>query len=103
MSCVPNLGNQLIGMLIDTAQQSVDALRNRVSNVRLAPLQIGIDRGCECILFEMDGKTFIGEMRGRNRDLCIDLQNRECEVNRAIALRVLLDRHATPFDTMHTC
>lgn len=69
MTMPPNQGSKLIGMLIDTAQASAAGLRDRVSNVRVTPLEI--EKNCECIYFDFDGETHLGELRGRNRDLCV--------------------------------
>lgn len=95
----PNKGSALIGMLIDTAQASTEGLRNRVSNVRDAPIETAIEKKCECIYFDFGGNTYLGELRGRNRDLCIDTRNPEAEANRAIAVRVFLDRNASLIKT----
>ena len=86
-------------MLIDAAQVSAEDLRNRVSNVRDAPIDTAIEKNCECIYFDFNGKTYLGELRGRNRDLCIDTRNPEAEANKAIAVRVLLDRNASLIET----
>lgn len=91
----PNAGSNLISMLIDAGQASSAQLRDHVSNVREAPLDIVIEKKCECIYFDLDGGTHLGELRGRNRDLCIDARNPDAETNRAIAVRVLLDGNAT--------
>ena len=91
----PNVGSNLIGMLIDAGQASAAQLRDHVSNVREAPLDLATEKKCECIYFDFDGETHLGELRGRNRDLCIDVRNPDAETNRAIAVRVLLDGNAT--------
>lgn len=93
------MGSNLIGMLIDAAQASTEGLRSRISNVRDAPIDTAIENKCECIYFEFDRKTYLGELRGRNRDLCIDPRNPEAEANRAIAVRVLLDQNASLLET----
>ena len=96
LNCLPpNQGSNLIGMLLDTSNEAAEGLRNRVSNVHFAPAEIAIDKNCECIYFTFDDATYLGELRGRNRDLCITPGNRESESNKAIAVRVLLDRNAT--------
>lgn len=95
----PNMGSNLIGMLIDGAQESAEGLRDRISNVRSAPIDTAIVKNCECIHFDFDGKAYLGELRGRNRDLCIDPHNPESDPNRAIAARVLLDQNASILQT----
>lgn len=91
----PNAGSNLIEMLIDAARASGDELRSRISNVRFAPLCDAVARNNECILFEFDGNTYFGELKGRNRTLYIDSRNPDADANRAIAARVLLDNDAT--------
>lgn len=91
----PNVGSNLIGMLIDTALSAAAELRDQISNVRYAPIDIAIEKKCECIYFDFSGTTYVGELRGRNRDICIDVSNPASEVNRALAVRVLLDREST--------
>lgn len=91
----PNIGSNLIGMLIDTAQASAADLRERVSNVRYASSDMAEQKKCECILFDFEGETYLGELRGRNKDLCIDTINPNSATSRAIAARVMLDGNAT--------
>lgn len=91
----PNVGSNLIGMLLDVANAAATELRDRVTSVRLAPMEIAIERNCECINFDFDGQSHLGELRGRNRDICIDTKDTEAQANRALAVRVMLDRHAT--------
>ncbi|OLP04497.1 hypothetical protein [Rhodoferax antarcticus] len=95
----PNAGLALVGMLIDAAHASVDELKDRISNVRDAPLDVAVEKNCECIYFDLDGVTHLGELRGRNRDFCITLPDRDSAVNKAIACRVFLDRHATKIES----
>lgn len=94
----PNVGSNLIGMLIDAGQASAAELRDRISNVRFAPSEIAVQKKCECIHFDFDGATYLGELRGRNRDLCITPGDGELPANRAIAGRVLMDGHATKIE-----
>ena len=42
----PNAGSNLISMLIDAGQASAAQLRDHVSNVREAPLDIAIEKKC---------------------------------------------------------
>lgn len=91
----PNRGTDLIGMLAGAAAMSAAELRDRIANVRLAPSDIAIKNGCECIHFDFDGQAYFGALRGRNRDLCIDTGDPQSSANRAIAVRVLLDGNAS--------
>lgn len=68
------------------ARSSVYATRRKISKVRIAPY--AGKPTVEQIIFEFDGKTLLGTLRGRNRDLCIGFGE---EQDKAIALRVLLD------------
>jgi hypothetical protein len=88
-----NKGIDLLVALANAGQASTAALRERVTNVRYAPLEHASKHKCECIYFEFDGHAHLGELRGRNRDLCIDMTNPNAEANKAIALRVMLDQH----------
>lgn len=90
-----NQGSALVGMLLNAALASCADLRHRVANVRYAPMATAVEKNCDCINFDFDAETYLGELRGRNRDLCIDTRNPEAEANRAIAVRVLLDRNAS--------
>lgn len=78
----------IVATLINTAQNSVEALKERISDVRIGPIVCGRD---ESILFSLDGKPMQGILRGRNRDLmlCGKLNK-----DRAVACRVLLDGDA---------
>lgn len=55
MNTIPkNKGGDLIDMLLNAASQSAADLRKRISNVRDAPLDIAIEKNCECIHFDFD-------------------------------------------------
>ena len=88
----PNVGSNLVGMLLDTAYASVADLRTRIANVRYASSDIAVEKNCECINFEFDGATWLGELRGRNRDYMLSLGN--SDFDKALALRVMLDGRA---------
>jgi hypothetical protein len=65
--------------------EACEALKDRISNVRLAPYDGG---NFEQILFEIDNKTFKGTLKGRNRDFCVGFGEKQ---DKSIALRVWLD------------
>lgn len=68
--------------------EAADALRSRISNVRLGQY---VGHRDEPITFDLDGVPHVGALRGRNRNLCVGLNE---EADRAIAVRVLLDGDA---------
>lgn len=98
----PNSGSAMVTMLLTAAAESMEGLRDRISNVHDAPLAMVWERRYECFYFDVDGQTYLGELRGRNRDLCINPNDRDSQANKAIALRVLLDRDANPVIPGHT-
>ncbi len=88
----------IVSSMIDAAQKSVDNLKSAITNVK--PAGISDDEKYILISFEIipnDGLKFhtagkyIGELRGRNRDLCVGFGE---EGDKAIAARVLIDGHA---------
>lgn len=81
----------IVSEMIKTAGKSVDELKDRISNVRFAPYEEGQKNNR--ILFDLDGQTHVGELRGRNRDLVIGSGEAQ---DKAIAARALLDGDAKP-------
>lgn len=80
--------NNLVSLLIETAQQSAENLKSEISDVKLAPYVSG--QTCEKIQFTFRGERYVGELKGRNRDLLIGFGT---EQDKAIALRVIIDGH----------
>lgn len=64
---------------------SLVTLRSQISGVKYAPIG---EQGEDRITFTLRGQTYVGTLRGRNRDLCLGFGD---EADRAIAVRVLLD------------
>ena len=64
-------------------------LRSRFTDIKLAQFETG--QAFERITFKFDGVPYSGELRGRNQDLCVGVNQ---EADRAIALRVFLDGDA---------
>lgn len=74
----------IVSEMIETANQSVENLRNRISNVRYGPP----NNNKNWIFFDLDGKPKSGILQGRNRDLILGFGE---DADKAIACRVLLD------------
>lgn len=81
----------LVLAMVGAAFKSVDDLRAKITNVKFARFQ----DNCEIIQFELNGQTFEGPLRGRNKALCLGFG---ADKDKAIALRVLLDGDANKID-----
>jgi hypothetical protein len=79
----------IVGEMISTAQQSARNLSEKISNVKLYPYVAG--QKTEKITFQLDGKTYEAELRGRNKDLMVGMGEKQ---DKSIAVRTLLDGHA---------
>jgi hypothetical protein len=73
----------LVESLLDAVPESMAALRARYSDIRWWPA------ADNAIAFSFDGRPYIGYLRGRNSDAC--LLGNDCEADRSLALRVMLD------------
>lgn len=73
---------EIVQTLIQTVQTSAEALRARISNVQYG------DVASNQIKFQLDGKSMVGYLKGRNADLLLGFGT---EQDKAIACRVLLD------------
>ena len=71
--------------LIRAGQESARLLRDRVTEVAYGP-----GNG---IRFKLDGIPYTGEMKGRNADLLLGFGEIQ---DKAVAIRVLIDKHARP-------
>lgn len=78
----------IVSEMFSALAESVDALKERISNVRLA---VYSGENFETITFDLDGKSYIGNLKGRNAELCIGHGKAS---DKAIAARVLLDGDA---------
>ena len=76
--------------MADAAQDSVDGMRKRITDVRLADT----DGQSNAITFAFDGAPYRGILKGRNADLAVAGDGRESD--RGIAVRVMLDGDAAP-------
>jgi hypothetical protein len=81
----------VISDLIQVAKTSAKTLGKRISNVKLAPYREG--QKFEEITFELAGKSYTTELKGRNKDAVVGMSP---EADKAIAARALLDEHAQP-------
>jgi hypothetical protein len=81
----------IIQDMMNAARESVKDIKDNIANVRFAPYEKGQKN--ESILFELDGVTHRGELRGRNKDLVI---GSGIEQDKGIAARVWLDGDAKP-------
>lgn len=71
---------------------SLDALRTSIRNVRYAPYVAG--QTCEVIQFDRRGKPEFARLAGRNRNLM--LSGGDCEADKALAVRCILDGDSWP-------
>lgn len=72
--------------LFSAVQDSMDALRSEVSDVRYAPMG---DDDFDGILFSLRGDEYRAELTGRNAGLTLALDGRESD--RSVAVRCILD------------
>ena len=79
----------LLAAMVAAANDSVEDLRGRISDVKLGPI---VDNR-QTILFNLDGSPYQGVLRGRNVNLCMGFGE---EQDRAIAVRVFVDDDAQP-------
>lgn len=75
--------------MLQTALISAKQLTQRISSVKMAPYIKG--QKYETIVFDLDGKTYKAELKGRNKDLVVGT---DPEIDKGIASRALLDGHA---------
>lgn len=80
----------IIPALLETAQDSVDEMRAKVSNVKFAPYTHA-DKYTK-FSFDFSGVSYVGELKGRNVDLCLALDGGAGD--KSVALRCLLDGDA---------
>ena len=77
----------IVSSLLQAAQDSATEARAKISNVKYAPYSAG-DKYTK-IQFDFAGVVYVGELKGRNRDLCIALDGGEAD--KSVALRCMLD------------
>lgn len=79
----------IVAEMLSTAQVAASAITQRISNVKPAPYVEG--QKFETITFELDGKLYRAELKGRNKNL---LPGMSPEADKGIASRALLDGDA---------
>lgn len=90
------LQQPLISELCATIHTSIDELKAQITEVQDAGIQFDpADRegGFSLISFRLDGKAYIGQLKGRNRKLILGFG---LDADLAIACRALLDGDAQP-------
>lgn len=80
----------IVSSLVQAAQDSATQARAKISNVKFAPYSAN-DKYTK-IQFEFAGVLYIGELKGRNKNLCLALDGGE--IDKSIALRCMLDGDA---------
>jgi hypothetical protein len=85
----------LVKELATAVRESAAQLRARISNVKMGPIEGNV----ETFTFDLDGQTYRGELKGRNRNLVLGANP---TADAAIATRVLLDKNATPITPVTT-
>ena len=85
----------LVKELATAGRESAAQLRARISNVKMG----AIEGNVETFTFDLDGQTYRGELKGRNKNLVLGTNP---TADAAIATRVLLDKNATPITPVTT-
>jgi len=79
----------IVSGMITTARQAAEDFTKRISNVKYAPYVEGQKR--ESILFDLDGKQYRAELKGRNKDFML---GENANANAGLASRAFLDGDA---------
>lgn len=79
----------IVSGMITTARQAAEDFTKRISNVKYAPYVEGQKR--ESILFDLDGKQYKAELKGRNKDFML---GENANANAGLASRAFLDGDA---------
>jgi len=79
----------IVSGMITTARQAAEDFTKRISNVKYAPYVKGQKR--ESILFDLDGKQYKAELKGRNKDFML---GENANANAGLASRAFLDGDA---------
>lgn len=82
----------IVSAMAGAALDAVDAKRASISNVKQEPYADATGKAPVAFTFEMQGKKYRGELKGRNRDLLLGMG---AEQDKGIALRAFLDEDAT--------
>jgi hypothetical protein len=79
----------IVSGMITTAREASEDFTKRISNVKYAPYVEGQKR--ESILFDLDGKQYRAELKGRNKDFML---GGNADANAGLASRAFLDGDA---------
>ena len=79
----------IVSGMITTARKASEDFTKRISNVKYAPYVEGQKR--ESILFDLDGKQYRAELKGRNKDFML---GGNADANAGLASRAFLDGDA---------
>ncbi len=78
----------IVAEMIQTAQNSIEDLKNRITNIRYGKPDTSKEPWENVIYFNLDGEPKKGVLRGRNKNLILGFG---LEPDKAIACRVLID------------
>ena len=78
----------IVSEMIQTAQNSIENLKNRITNIRYGKPDTSKEPWQNVIHFNLDGEPKTGILRGRNKNLLLGFG---IEGDKAIACRVLID------------
>ena len=87
----------IVSGMITTARKASEDFTKRISNVKYAPYVEGQKR--ESILFDLDGKQYRAELKGRNKDFML---GGNADANAGLASRAFLDGDAVEIKSKRT-
>ena len=87
----------IVSGMIATARKASEDFTKRISNVKYAPYVEGQKR--ESILFDLDGKQYRAELKGRNKDFML---GGNADANASLASRAFLDGDAVEIKSKPT-
>jgi hypothetical protein len=87
----------IVSGMITTARKASEDFTKRISNVKYAPYVEGQKR--ESILFDLDGKQYRAELKGRNKDFML---GGNADANAGLASRAFLDGDAVEIKSKPT-
>jgi hypothetical protein len=78
----------IVAEMLQTAQNSIEQLKNRITNIRYGKPDTSKELWQNVIYFNLDGEPKTGILRGRNKNLLLGFG---VECDKSIACRVLID------------
>lgn len=70
--------------------QSKEQVMCRISNVRMGPIEDGLENSFETFYFDFDGETLHARQDGRIKEACLGFGE---ETDKTIAYRAMVDGH----------